>query len=108
MTEIRCTVCAAKLIDAPSPRCAGLRHATVIRRMPVYDANGVRKHGDVGRPIGFDVVFELDGERYSTRLPRNPGNRITVAGCALAAGVVTAVSCEDTRLETVDTGERSR
>ena len=31
------------------------------------------------RVVGYDVVYEYNGERYTTRLPRDPGPRLAIA-----------------------------
>ena len=39
------------------------------------------------RTIGYDVVYEYNGQRYTTRLPRDPGARVAIAVQAQAAPV---------------------
>ncbi len=66
----------------PGNRCDGtqVRHGKVIQRMPVYDMtrSARTQNGAISRLLGFDVVYEVDGEQYRTRVARNPGNRIAV------------------------------
>ena len=65
----------------------------VIQRMPVYDMTGATKGpGGISRLLGFDVVFEFGGEHYRTRVPRNPGNRISVDVSTLAAEAVAGIA----------------
>ena len=58
-----------------------LRYGKVLNRMPVYESidpasNPSRRRT---RLLGFDVIYDYAGELYSTRLPKNPGNRIALS-----------------------------
>lgn len=88
MSDHPFTVRTASQAHGAQPQANPAHFGKVVQRMPVYDMKAARTPGGISRLLGFDVVFEFAGERYQTRVPRNPGNRIAVDVVALAAGAV--------------------